>query len=500
MGLLSMGFRTFSENVNCKDQEIAILAAITSPPPMESQRIHFIAIGGAAMHNLAIALQRAGHRVSGSDDQIHEPSRGRLEREGLLPESMGWHPEQITAKIDRIILGMHARGDNPELAAATALKLKVVSYPEFLYEAAAHQRRVVIAGSHGKTTITGMVLHVMSAVEKPVDYMVGAQLRGFDCMVKLSGAEAVVIEGDEYLSSPLDRTPKFLHYRPHLALVSGIAWDHCNVFPTEENYISQFTAFLRKMEPGGTVVWCDEDDSLAHVVAAVKAERADLDWVPYRTPAHRVEDGVTLLETDGSGRGGEVELQMVGAHNVLNLAGARHVCSSLGVSADDFTRAIADFEGAAGRLERLEDTPERIVFRDFAHAPSKVKATTQSVRDQFPDAHLIACFELHTFSSLSRDFLPQYAGSLQSADAAMVFYSPAVVEHKRLPAIDTGDIQLGFERSDLAVTTSGEQIGNWLKTSLEKAADKPQTILLWMSSGRFDGVDLLSPTPRPATS
>jgi UDP-N-acetylmuramate: L-alanyl-gamma-D-glutamyl-meso-diaminopimelate ligase len=455
--------------------------------PLESQRIHFIAVGGAAMHNLAIALKRAGHNVTGSDDQIHEPSRGRLEREGLLPEKMGWDAERITVSLDRIVLGMHAREDNPELAAAMALGLKVVSYPEFLYEAAAHQRRIVIAGSHGKTTITGMVLHVMSAVEKPVDYMVGAQLQGFDCMVQLSEADTIVIEGDEYLSSPQDLTPKFHHYRPHVALVSGIAWDHCNVFPTDENYKGQFTTFLRKMEPSGTVVWCEEDEALAQIVDAVKSERPDLDWVPYSTPAHRVEGGLTVLEADKC----DVALKMVGAHNVLNMAGARSVCEALGVSGGAFIDAIADFEGAAGRLERIEDTAERIVFRDFAHAPSKVTATTQSVRDQFPDAHLIACFELHTFSSLSKSFLPQYADSLQGADASMVFYSPAVVKQKRLPAINEDDIRLGFRRADLVVTTAGEQIDNWLAKAEEEAADGQQIIILWMSSGRFDGVGLL---------
>ena len=470
---------------------------------MEQQRIHFIAIGGAAMHNLAIALKRAGHIVTGSDDQIHEPSRGRLEREGLLPEKMGWDPGRITPKIDRIVLGMHARADNPELAAAQNLEMAVVSYPEFLYEAAADKRRVVIAGSHGKTTITAMVLHALAtaAPERRPDFMVGAQLAGFDCMVQLSEADTIIIEGDEYLSSPQDLSPKFHHYRPHLALLSGIAWDHCNVFPTEENYADQFSEFLRRMEPGGTVVWCEEDPAVQRVVSSMKTERQDLDWVPYSTPAHRVENGQTWLENAGDDR----LLKIVGAHNMVNLAGARAVCEAIGLAAADFEAAIANFEGAAGRLERLVDTADRIVFRDFAHAPSKVRATTASVRKQFPQARLIACFELHTFSSLSKTFLPQYADALDPADCAMVFYSPAVVEHKRLPPIDAADIRDGFNQKELVVTTSRDEIEDWLE---KLAPFNGQTVVLWMSSGRFDGIDLqglrvstqVNPTPRPTTS
>lgn len=439
-------------------------------------RIHFIAIGGSAMHNLALALHDEGHAITGSDDQILEPSRSRLAAAGLLPPAEGWYPERITPDLDAVILGMHARTDNPELAAALALGLSVQSYPEFLYHATADKHRVVIGGSHGKTTVTSMVLHVLQRVGRAADYMVGAQLAGFDRMVSLSrDRDLAVFEGDEYLSSPLDRRPKFFWYRPHLTLLTGIAWDHINVFPTEADYVEQFRVYLTTVEPGGTVVYCAADQRLAGLVEAARGIRT----VPYAPPAWEEVDGTTRLVFPD---GGKCTTRLVGTHNFENVAGARALCAELGVPGHAFDAAIADFEGAARRLEAIEESPEAVVYRDFAHAPSKVRATTAGVRASYPDRRLLACFELHTFSSLNRDFLPTYAGSLDAADEAVVYFDPEVLVHKRLPELDAAFVQRCFGRDDLKVVTSrGELEGIWAGWQAGKRA------VLLMSSGWFSG-------------
>lgn len=452
---------------------------------MTPQRIHFIAIGGAAMHNLALALHDQGHHVTGSDDAIHDPSRGRLERAGLLPDTMGWDPERIHDDLDVVILGMHARADNPELAAARNAGIRVVSYPEYIFEAARDQFRVVVAGSHGKTTITAMLLHVLDRLERKVDFMVGAQLEGFDRMVQLSGAEGIILEGDEYLSSPLDLTPKFHWYRPHLTIVTGVAWDHINVFPDPDVYRAQFVQYLDRMEPGGTVVWCAEDPELQRVMQEAEAMRPDLRSVPYHMPAHEVIGGqlhIVLPE-------GRFPLGTVGGHNALNTMGALALCAEWGIAQADFLEAVADFTGAAGRLERKWDLSSAeggcTVFRDFAHAPSKVKATTASIKEQFAGRQLVAMLELHTFSSLNPAFLPTYAGALDAADEAWVCWSPAVLEHKRLPALSEADVHRAFQREDLGVCRSPEAM-----VEAVRASARPGTVFLLMSSGRFEGADL----------
>ncbi len=448
--------------------------------------IHFIAIGGAAMHNLALALHDLGHRITGSDDAIHDPSRARLEAAGLLPESMGWHPERMGTDLDAVILGMHARKDNPELARAQALGLRVVSYPEYLFDVAREQHRVVVAGSHGKTTITAMLLHVLNRLGRTVDFMVGAQLEGFDRMVQLSGAEDILLEGDEYLSSPLDLTPKFHWYRPHLTILTGVAWDHINVFPTPDVYREQFVEYLMRMEQGGAVVWHADDPELAQVMETVLPRRPDLRSIPYAMPAHAFEDGTLVLERAE----GRFPLGTVGEHNALNTAGALALCGQWGISALDFLDAVRDFTGAAGRLERKLDlqlpSGSCTVFRDFAHAPSKVEATTRSIKGQFPDRKVIALLELHTFSSLNPQFLPTYSGALDAADEAWVCWSPEVLEHKRLPPLAASDVHKAFQRDDLGVCTSPEAA-----LDAVKRASAPGTVFLLMSSGRFEGADLI---------
>lgn len=441
-------------------------------------RIHFIAIGGSAMHNLALALNQKGENVTGSDDEIFEPSKSRLKAKGLLPENVGWFPEKITSDIDAVILGMHAKADNPELLKAKELGLKIFSYPEFLYEQSKNKTRVVIGGSHGKTTITSMILHVMNYHGKDVDYMVGAQLEGFDTMVKIThDNEFMVIEGDEYLSSPIDRRPKFHLYKPNIALLSGIAWDHINVFPTYENYVEQFEIFLNEITADGAIVYNEED---AEVKRVVEATTNTIKKYPYKTPDYKVQGGTTILNTSE----GSLAVEIFGKHNLNNLAGARGVCQLMGIDAKGFYEAIAIFKGASKRLEKIAETATAVAYKDYAHSPSKVKATTQAVKNQYPDRKLIACLELHTYSSLNPEFLKEYKGALDAADSAVVFYSPHAVMIKKLEAIKREQIEGAFDRKDLVVFTNPADFKTYLFSQ-----DYENTSLLLMSSGNYGGLD-----------
>lgn len=441
-------------------------------------RVHFIAIGGAAMHNLALALHNKGFQVTGSDDEIFDPSKSRLNAKGLLPEAYGWFPEKISEEIDAIILGMHAKEDNPELLRAKELGLKIYSYPEFLFEQSKNKTRVVIGGSHGKTTITSMILHVMHYHNKEVDYMVGAQLEGFDTMVHLTEEnDFIVLEGDEYLSSPIDRRPKFHLYKPNIALLSGIAWDHINVFPTYQNYVEQFEIFLTEITNGGTIIYNEED---AEVKRVVETSAATIKKVAYKTPAYTVEEGTTLLETPE----GPMPIEVFGKHNLNNLEGARWICQLMGVDAEDFYEAIATFSGASKRLEKIAESDTAIAYKDFAHSPSKVKATTNALKNQYPDRKLIACLELHTYSSLNPEFLTEYQGALDAADVAVVFYSPHAVMIKGLEEIKIEQITDAFQREDLMVFTNPADFKTFLYTQ-----DFEETSLLLMSSGNYGGLD-----------
>lgn len=441
-------------------------------------KVHFIAIGGSAMHNLAIALKQNGYQVTGSDDEIFEPSRSRLMQYNLLPDRDGWSPEKISGELDAVILGMHARKDNPEMLKAQELGVKIFSYPEFLYHHSRNKKRIVIGGSHGKTTITGMVMHVLKEMGKDFDYMVGSKLRNFDVMVRLSDdAPLMIFEGDEYLTSPIDRRPKFHWYKPHIALLSGIAWDHINVFPTFENYIEQFSIFIGLMEKNGTLIYCKEDHVLENVVAAA---RDDIRKIPYFLPEYRVKSGKTTLVT----LEGEFSLKVFGKHNLMNINGARLVCNELGVSNDDFYKAITTFSGAANRLELVRQANGNWLFKDFAHAPSKVFATIRAVREQFPGKKLVACLELHTFSSLSKGFLNEYRGSFDLADEGCVFFNPHAVNLKRLPSLHHDDIREGFGNEKLVIFDNSKKMTGWLM-----AQKIPETVFLMMSSGDFDGMD-----------
>ena len=430
------------------------------------------------MHNLALALHEKGEVITGSDDAIFEPSKSRLEGKGLLPESVGWFPEKINSNLDAIILGMHAKADNPELLKAQELGLKIYSYPEFLYEHAKHKTRVVIGGSHGKTTITSMILHVLKYHNIEVDFMVGAQLEGFERMVHLTHEnEIMVLEGDEYLSSPIDLRPKFHLYQANIALISGIAWDHINVFPTFDNYVDQFRIFTDTMVKGGMMVYNEEDIEVKKVVEETNNE---IKRYPYRTPNYMIVNGVTLLET----LEGPIPLEVFGKHNLQNLEGARSICFHLGVSEEGFYEAIADFKGASKRLEKIIENESTVIYKDFAHSPSKVEAATRAVREQYGDRKLLACLELHTYSSLNEDFLKEYIGALDPADEAVVFYSPNAVKIKRLKEVSAKQIARAFQREDLIIYTDPKEFKDFLFHK-----DLKNTAVLLMSSGNYGGLD-----------
>lgn len=443
--------------------------------------VHFIAIGGAAMHSLAIALNNSrGYKVTGSDDEIFEPSRSRLEKHGLLPDKMGWFPERITNKLSAIIVGMHAREDNPELLRAKELGLRIYSFPEYLYENTRGKTRVVVGGSHGKTTTTAMILHVLNKLKIDADYMLGAQIDGFENTVKLTyDAKIAVFEGDEYLTSPLDERPKFHLYKPHIAIITGIAWDHINVFPTFDIYVDQFRKFIDLVEHQGRLIYYGNDENLKEIA---KNARQDVAIFSYTTPKYEVRDGITYLQTPY----GEMPLKIFGEHNLQNMEAARLACKQLGIQDKEFYEAIADFGGASNRLQKISETKDSVAFKDFAHSPSKLRATVEAVRKQYPEKKLVACMELHTFSSLREDFLPQYAGCMNDADVAFVYYDPKVVKHKQLKEITPEKVKQTFGGDNLAVFTDSEK----LQTVLRKM-DVMNTALLLMTSGNFSGVNLI---------
>jgi len=443
--------------------------------------VHLIAIGGSAMHNMAIAMHKKGFNVTGSDDEIFEPSKSRLAKLNLLPAKQGWDVSNIHSGLDAIILGMHARIDNPELIKAQELGLKIYSYPEYIYEQTKDKVRVVVGGSHGKTTITAMILHVLNFHKIDCDYLVGAQLEGFDTMVKLTKeAKIAVIEGDEYLSSPIDRRPKFHLYKPNIAILSGIAWDHINVFPTFDFYVEQFQIFVNQIEQGGSLIYCNVDKEVKKVCEAAPG---GIQKFPYSIPENRIENGVTfILHPELSTK--ETELNIFGDHNLMNLNGARLVCNQLNINDEQFYEAIQSFKGAAKRLELVKRNSLTAVYKDFAHSPSKLKATTQAVKKQFPNRKLIACMELHTFSSLTVAFLNEYKGSMDLADEAIVYFNQHTIEHKKLKPLTEEQVKDAFGGNNIRVITNTEKLQNeLLKMNFENKN------LLMMSSGNFDGID-----------
>ncbi len=446
------------------------------------KKVHFIAIGGAAMHNLALALNaKEGYTITGSDDEIFEPSHSRLQAAGLLPEAFGWFPGKITNDLDAVILGMHAREDNPELLRAKELGIKVYSFPEYLYEQTKDKTRVVIGGSHGKTSTTAMILFVLKKLGIPTDFMVGAQIEGFDNMVSLSeNAKIAVFEGDEYLTSPIDLRPKFHLYKPHIALITGIAWDHINVFPTFDNYVEQFRIFANLIESNGRLIYFADDENLKKITKQI---RADIHTESYCTPPFEINEGKTTIIYCGA----KYELQIFGAHNLQNMMGAFAVCRALGVSETDFFDVMTQFGGAANRLQKIAETATSTAFKDFAHSPSKLKATVNAVKAQYPDRKLVACMELHTFSSLRSDFLPQYKDAMADADEAFVYFDPHVIEHKKLTPITAEEVAKAFGGKNVRVFTDTQLLQQTLRN-----IDYSGKNLLLMTSGNFSGVDLIA--------
>jgi UDP-N-acetylmuramate: L-alanyl-gamma-D-glutamyl-meso-diaminopimelate ligase len=443
-------------------------------------KVHLTAIGGSAMHNMAIALHEKGIHVTGSDDEIFEPSKTRLAKRGLLPAEEGWFDEKITADLDAVIVGMHARKENPELLKAQALGLRIFSYPEYVYEQTKDKTRIVIGGSHGKTTTTAMILHVMKHCGIDCDFLVGAQLEGFDCMVRFSKeSKYAVIEGDEYLSSPTDLRPKFHLYHPNIALLTGIAWDHINVFPTFENYVDQFRIFIDMIVPAGTLIYCNDDPEVKKLS---EAHAGDFTKVAYTVHPHEVANGITSLITPQ----GPVPLIIFGSHNLQNLQGALEVCRSIGIADGDFYAAMQTFKGAARRLEPVKETAHAVIYKDFAHSPSKLKATTSAFKAQFPKRTLIACMELHTFSSLNAKFLGEYHGAMQAADKAFVYFNPHTIEHKKLPPISPEQVKAAFATENVSVYTDSMALMSELK-----GMNWDEANLLLMTSGNFDGVDFV---------
>ncbi len=446
---------------------------------MTNNTIHFIAIGGAAMHNLALALHSKGYKVTGSDDEIKEPSLSRLNAVGLLPLQMGWFPEKLEAKPDAVILGMHARADNPELLRAKELGLKIYSFPEYFYEQSKDKIRIVIGGSHGKTTITSMIMHVLKNCGKDFDYMVGSTVAGFDTMVRLTeNAPVIILEGDEYLSSPIDRRPKFHLYRAHIGLLSGIAWDHINVFPTFENYVEQFAKFARDLPEGGSLIYYIGDDELKKIANNMPS---GVQVTAYDAPDYFIKDGISIVKIEGE----EFPLQVFGKHNLTNLEGAREVCKMVGVGAKEFYEAAQSFSGAGRRMELVKQTSDKVIFRDFAHSPSKLKATVAAAREQFPERKVIACMELHTFSSLSENFLEQYADTMSDADLPVVYFNPETIAHKKLPPVTIEQVKSAFDDDNLVVFTNATELSNFIRAHFG-----PNSVLLMMSSGTFDGIPI----------
>jgi UDP-N-acetylmuramate: L-alanyl-gamma-D-glutamyl-meso-diaminopimelate ligase len=441
------------------------------------KRIHFIAIGGSVMHNLAIALKQSGHHVTGSDDEIFEPSRSALEQNGLLPATFGWFPEKIDASTDVVILGMHARKDNPELLKAQQLGLTIQSFPEFIYNQSIDKQRIVIAGSHGKTTITSIIIHVLHYFQRKFDYVVGARIKGLDNAVRLSDAPMIIIEGDEYLCSALDPTPKFMRYQHHIGLISGTSWDHANVFPSEEEYVKQFDRFADNTPKGGILLFC-ESDPIPSIIG--NKQRADVLAVPYKAHPHAVEHGQTYL-SNGKDR---IPIKIFGAHNLQNLSGAKELLKRIGITPEQFYEAITSFEGAAGRLEKIKESAQSVVIKDFAHAPSKVKASVKAMKEMYANRELVACLELHTYSSLNKAYIHQYADSLKGS-SGIVYFNPETVQHKKLEPLTAADVKKAFASNDLMVFTDVSELEKHL-TSL----NWNQKNLLLMSSGNFGGMDL----------
>jgi len=443
------------------------------------ESVHFIAIGGSVMHNLALALKKMGMRISGSDDEIYEPAAGKL-KSGGIEANIGWQPEKMDASIDLVVLGMHAKADNPELAKAKSLKLPIVSFPDFIRRWSANQQRIVIGGSHGKSSITALAMHVLNQLNKKFDYLIGAEVEGFSLTVSLSDAPIIIIEGDEYLASKLDPVAKFLKYDHHIGLISGIAWDHKNVFPSFEDYTQQFEQFADKTPKAGSIIY-NEKDLLAKKIG--EKEREDVRKVPYGVHDAVIKNGVTYLKTKDYG---EVKISVFGDHNLENIGAVLALVKLLGIEEKAFYQAVQTFTGAKKRLEIVKQQGNDKLFKDYAHSPSKLEATTTALKKQFADSKVVVAYELHTFSSLNKEFIKEYKNTLSKADEAFIFINPHNIKNSHTDDLTTTEIQEAFNNTELTLFTDKHK----LVEAMKKAKTTEKNIFALLSSGNFDGLDI----------
>ncbi len=444
-----------------------------------SKKVHLIAIGGSIMHNLALALDSQGFMLSGSDDQIFEPARTRLKNRGICPEKEGWFSEKINTDLSFVVLGMHAKPDNPELVKALELGVKVYSFPELVAEMYSNSTRIVVAGSHGKTTTTSMMMHVFKALGKQFDYLVGAQLEGFDVMVALDKKEYSIIEGDEYLSSCLDPRPKFMHYSPQIAIITGIAWDHYNVFPTFDSYKNAFVQLIQSMKEGSLLLWYEGDSDLAELVGEYAQH---LKTIAYKESEFVIQGNKCYLISEEAC----YSLEVFGRHNLQNMNSVIKVCEYLNFNSIDVCTSLSTFKGAAKRMQLLQNNGDLIIYQDFAHAPSKVKATINALRETYPYHHLHCFLELHTYSSLNKNFLPQYYSTVNECDEITIYFDPKALEIKRMEALDLQFIKDSFGRQNMNVIDNPAE----LKVQMD-IARKGRGLLVFLGSGNWAGMELV---------
>ena len=441
------------------------------------RKVHFISIGGSVMHSLAIELKRLNYVVTGSDDVIYEPSKSSLIENDLYPKELGWHESNIKDDLDFVILGMHARSDNPELKLAKHKKIKIYSFPEFVYEYSKNKTRVVIAGSHGKTTIASMVLHVLKNNTINVDYLLGAKIEGLSNSVSLSNEnDFIIIEGDEYLSSRIHDTPKFHVYKPNIALISGISWDHVNVFPTFDVYKNQFGVFIDKIVDGGVLIYNDND---LEILDLLKNNQNFIRKIPYSRHNYIAKDNKFFIETDE----GILPLKIFGKHNMENLSGAKQVCNLIGLTDDEFYNSILTFKGATNRLQLKEIKLGRSVIIDFAHSPSKLKASIDAVKTNF-SGELVGVYELHTFSSFHKKFQIHYRGTMDKCDYPIIFIDRSNPKLKNQD-LDEESLKKSFNNLKMKFIFDKDELDNYIMSF-----EQLNLNLLLMSSGKFGGIDV----------
>lgn len=436
-------------------------------------RIHFIAIGGAIMHNLAIDLHKNGHTISGSDDQIFEPSFSKLKKYSLMPKNLGWNADFITDEIDLIILGMHAKEDNLELKKALELGLKIQSFPEFVASQITDKKRVAIAGSHGKTSTTAMLMHILKDNNFEFDYLVGSELPGYESMVKLSNAPLIVIEADEYLSSKLDQRPKFLWYKPQLSVITGIAWDHINVFPTFELYKKAFTDFIDSHQADSSIFFYQFDEELSKII-----NNSTYKCRPY-TELTAKNQGQYSIVLDNNEE--EYYFPFFGNHFLQNASAAIHLAMELGLNQKDIYKALESFPGSAKRLELVWANDQLFIYRDFAHSPSKVMATIKAFSRQFKDYQVFFVFEPHTFSSQQIDFIQHYNKCFEDLNA-YIFMDKKAFALKNKPMLSGPDIENAFGTN--SILNSATELMKEIRKSSQKSK---KTVWVLMSSGNMGG-------------